>query len=154
MFIHRIKRWPFERGQSDVLELDRIRRDLDRFLEGGMGTSDGEFLSAGVFPLMNVTEDNDHYYVRSEIPGVTLDDLDVSVSGRNLTVAGERNIPTEPSNVKYHRREREAGKFRRQFNLPMDVDSDRVQAKFRHGVLMIILPKAESAKPRKIAISA
>ena len=152
MFIRRIKRWPLEGGQSGVLELDRLRRDLDRIFGGEMGTSEGEFLSAGVFPLMNVTEDSDHYYVRSEIPGVTLEDLDVSVSGRSLTIAGERNIPSEPSNVKYHRREREAGKFRRQFNLPMDVDSERVQAKFRHGVLMVILPKAESAKPRKITI--
>lgn len=84
---------------------------------------------------------------------MTLDKLDLSVTGRTVSIAGERTIPSEKDRVMYHRQEREAGKFRRQFNLPMDVKSDQVQAKYRHGMLMIVLPKAESGKPRKITIN-
>ena len=152
MIIRRVGSWPFEGAGNGVSALDRIRRDLDQLLEG-REEADGMISSAGVYPLMNVTEDHDHYYVRSEIPGMTMDELQVTVTGRSLTVSGERNIPTEGETVRYHRREREAGKFRRQMNLPTDVDSEQVQAKYRHGLLMIVLPKSESAKPRKISIS-
>ena len=85
---------------------------------------------------------------------MSLEELDVSVTGRNVSIAGERKIPVEDQKVRYHRREREAGRFRRQLNLPTDVHSDKVQAKYRNGMLMIVLPKAESAKPKKISISA
>lgn len=152
MLIRRVKSWPFENQLNGISELDRLRRDFSRFLttpEGQVGLDS----PAGVYPFLNVTQDQDNFYIRSEIPGMTMDELDVSVTGRNVTVSGERSIPSEDQQVRYHRREREAGKFRRQFNLPTDIESDRVQAKYRHGMLMIVLPKAESSKPRKISIN-
>ena len=152
MFIKRLENWPFDSLGTSFSELGRLRRDLDQLLGFQTGPDDG-LKAARVFPLLNVSQDHDNYYVRSEIPGMTLDDLDVSVTGRSLTISGERKIPTEDQQVRYHRREREAGKFRRQLNLPSDIESDRVQAKYRHGMLMIVLPKAESAKPRKISIN-
>jgi HSP20 family protein len=152
MVIRRLENWPFEGLMGGTADLDRIRRDLGR-LFGGQTGGNGWEAPAGVFPLLNVSHDSENVYVRSEIPGVILDQLDVSVTGRSLTISGERAIPDEKSSVRYHRREREAGKFRRQFNLPTDVDSDRVQAKYQHGMLMVVLPKSEKAKPKKIAIS-
>jgi len=109
--------------------------------------------SAGVYPLMNISQDGENFYVRSEIPGVKLEDLEVSVTGRSLTVAGERKFESEAENVRYHRRERPSGKFRRQFNFPTDLDTEQVKAQYRHGILMLVLPKAGSAKPRKVTIS-
>jgi len=153
MLMHRVGNWPFTNQVNGFSEIDRLRDDLAQFLTNRRGRLAGE-LSAGVFPLLNVNEDHDNFYIRSEIPGMTLDELDVSVTGRNVTIAGERKIPSEDQKVRYHRREREEGKFRRQFNLPADIDNTRVQAKYRHGMLMIVLPKAESSKPRKIAINA
>lgn len=152
MLIRRLENWPFERLSGGESELDRLRRDLSQLLVGRSGIN-GLESPAGVFPLLNVSHDHDNVYVRSEIPGVSLEQLDVSVTGRSLTVSGERAIPDEKSQVRYHRREREAGKFRRQLALPTDVDSDRVQAKYQHGMLMVILPKSEKAKPKKISIS-
>jgi len=152
MIIRRLENWPFEGVSGGISELDRIRRDLGRLFSGRNGV-DGWDAPAGVFPLLNVSHDSENVYVRSEIPGVILDQLDVSVTGRSLTVSGERAIPDEKAPVRYHRRERESGKFRRQFNLPTDVDSDRVEAKYQHGILMVVLPKSEKAKPKKIAIS-
>ncbi len=153
MFIRRFNRWPFEDFENEFFELDRIRRDLNRVLMEGAERGEDRQVAAGVYPLMNVTEDHDNYYVRSEIPGVALDELEVAVTSRGLTVAGERTIPLEDSNVKYHRKEREAGKFRRQVNFPTEIDSEKVEAKFRHGILMVVLPKTESVKPRTIAVS-
>ena len=152
MAIQRFEGWPLEGWKGRFVELDRFRRELDRLLNG-REWEEGVDMSAGVFPLLNVSQDQEKYYVRSEIPGMTLKELDVSVTGRSLTVSGERKIPQEDQRVRYHRREREAGKFRRQLNLPTDVDGEKVQAKYRHGILMIVLPKAESAKPKKIQIS-
>jgi HSP20 family protein len=152
MLIRRLENWPFERLTGGESEFDRLRRDLTHLLVGRNG-GDGWESPAGVYPLLNVSQDQDNIYVRSEIPGVSLDQLDVSVTGRSLTVSGERAIPDEQSQVRYHRREREAGKFRRQLALPTDVDSERVQAKYQHGMLMVILPKSEKAKPKKISIS-
>ena len=152
MLIRRVENWPFDSHMNGFSELDRLRRDLGRLLEGRQ-VQRGADPPAGVFPLINLTQDHDNFYLRSEVPGMKLDKLDVSVTGRTVSIAGERTIPSENQQVRYHRRERESGKFRRQFNLPTDVESDHVEAKYRHGILMIVLPKAESAKPRKIAIS-
>ncbi len=152
MLIRRVKSWPLEHQLNGLSDFDRLRRDLSQILTtpGGQVGLDSP---AGVYPFLNVTQDQDNFYVRSEIPGMTLDELDVSVTGRNVTISGERTIPSEEQEVRYHRREREAGKFRRQFNLPTDVEAEKVEAKYRHGMLMIVLPKAESAKPRKISIN-
>lgn len=152
MIMHRLENWPFEGVPGGISEFDRLRRDLSRLLNGRTG-GDGWDSPAGVFPLLNVSQDSDNMYVRSEIPGIVLDQLDVSVTGRSLTISGERAIPDESSHVRYHRKEREAGKFRRQLNLPGDVENEKVQAKYQHGILMVILPKSEKAKPKKISIS-
>ena len=152
MIIRKLENWPFEGLGVGTSELDRIRRDLGRLFGGQTGVN-GWDTPAGVYPLLNVSHDSENVYVRSEIPGMKVDQLDVSVTGRSLTVSGERAIPDEKSNVRYHRREREAGKFRRQLNLPTDVESERVQAKYQHGILMVVLPKSEKAKPRKISIN-
>ncbi|HBP89486.1 MAG TPA: Hsp20/alpha crystallin family protein [Nitrospirales bacterium] len=152
MIIRRFDNWPFDGFSGGVSELDRLRQDLGR-LFNGLPRANGWDSPAGVYPLMNVSQDSENVYVRSEIPGMSLDQLDVSVTGRSLTVTGERAIPDENSNVRYHRKEREAGKIRRQLTLPTDVDNDRVQAKYQHGILMVVLPKSEKAKPKKIAIS-
>jgi HSP20 family protein len=152
MTVRRVVGWPSLGLADGFAELERVRRDLDRILQGN-SRKEGVKSSAGVFPLVNISHGPDHIYVRSEIPGVTLEDLEVTVSGKHLTIAGERKIPVEPAKVRYHRREREEGRFRRQINLPIEVDRDHVQAKYQHGILMIVLPKTKEAKPRHISIS-
>lgn len=152
MLIRKVNSWPLAPDLNGFSEFERLQRDLSLFLNGRQ-TQREMGPPAGVFPLLHVTHDHNNFYIRSEVPGMTLDKLDLSVTGRTVSIAGERTIPSEKDRVMYHRQEREAGKFRRQFNLPMDVKSDQVQAKYRHGMLMIVLPKAESGKPRKITIN-
>ncbi|ADD68265.1 heat shock protein Hsp20 [Denitrovibrio acetiphilus DSM 12809] len=107
-----------------------------------------------VFPSVNITEDNDNYFVRAELPGMVSEDLEIEFSGKKLIISGERKIASEGTNVKYHRREREAGKFSRAIMLPMEADGDKAAASMKNGILTIKLPKREEVKPRKIAISA
>jgi HSP20 family protein len=139
------------RGPFD--ELERMRRRVDALSDVFSRGLPGERgLSAGVFPLINLTENPDNFYVRAELPGMKAEDLDIQVVQRNLTITGERKILSEGENVRYHRREREAGKFSRVIVLPGDIDAERVDAKMVDGLLTVTLPKPEAAKPRQIAI--
>jgi HSP20 family protein len=129
-----------------------MRRQMDSFLnrvsEGGMPS-----LHAGVFPSVNLTEDKDHYYIRAELPGISAEELDIQATGNNLSISGERKIETEKDNVRYHRKEREAGKFSRAISLPGDIDPDGVIASLTNGILKVSVPKAEKAKPKQITIN-
>jgi HSP20 family protein len=151
MIIRRIGGWPTWEWRSPYGELERMRREMDRRSEAVTGPLFREPL-AGVFPLMNVTEDGDNYYVRAELPGIKADELNISMTGTSLTVAGERTMPAENEKARYHRREREAGKFSRVVSLPSQVDASKVEARCVDGVLTVVLPKAEAAKPKQIAV--
>ncbi len=133
-------------------ELGRMRREMDRLFEG-LAAGISREPTAGVFPLTNITEDNDNYYVRAELPGIGADQLDITVTGDSLSVSGERKIPAEKKEVKYHRKEREAGKFSRMVGLPGQIDTEKVDASCADGVLTVVLPKAAAAKPRQISVS-
>jgi HSP20 family protein len=109
-------------------------------------------LNAGVFPTINLTENPESYYLRAELPGISAGDLDIQATGNKLSISGERKIPVEKGDVRYHRREREAGKFSRVINLPGDIDPEGVKASLADGILAVKVPKAEKAKPRQITI--
>jgi len=133
-------------------ELERMRQQMDKMLEDFTeGMIREPTLSAGVFPLINISEDKDNYYVRAELPGVKAEDLDISVTADSLVITGERKIPEE-ENVNYHRREREAGKFSRVIALPGQINPEKVEAKCKNGILTVVLPKAETAKTRQVTI--
>ena len=103
------------------------------------------------FPSVNLWEDNDNVYAECELPGVRSEDLDISVVGNELTIKGRRADTTEPQ-ATYHRRERGVGLFSRTLTLPTEIAVDQVQAGMREGVLLVTMPKAESAKPRKVQV--
>jgi HSP20 family protein len=109
--------------------------------------------SAKVFPAINLTEDADNFYVRAELPGIKAEALDIQAVGRNLTISGERTIASEGENVRYHRREREAGKFSRIIGLPRDINPEKVDAKLVNGLLTVSIAKADAAKPKQITIN-
>jgi HSP20 family protein len=138
--------------RNPLLQLEQMRREMDQIgstLFGRLGLRPG---MAGVFPSLNITEDKDHYYVRAELPGIQAKDLELRVQGKSLSIAGERMITSEGENVKYHRREREAGRFSRIIDLPGEVNADKVDAQMTNGILTIIIAKSEAAKPRQITV--
>ncbi len=120
-----IPTWGFRRPSN---ELNRIQKQMDELYDALSGRA-LPMPSAGVFPLTNVTEDNNNYYVRSELPGIKSNELDIQVTSNGINIAGQRKIPEEDNNVRYHRREREAGKFSRSINLPGDIDVNKIDAK-------------------------
>ena len=143
--------WPTWGWTSPFDELERMRRQMD-WLSSGLSRGLLGTPAAGVFPLMNITEDKDNFFVRAELPGLTAEDLDISVTGDTLTIAGERKLPAEDEKAKYHRREREAGRFNRIITLPAQVDTGKVEAHSKDGLLTVTLPKAEAVKPKQIAV--
>ena len=145
--------WPAWDWTNPFVELDRMRREMDALTEGLSRGLLGQPI-AGVFPLMNVTENKENYYVRAELPGIKADELDISVTGGTLSISGERKIPAEDEKAQYHRSEREAGKFSRIISLPAQVDTKRVEAHCADGILTMVLPKAEAAKPKQITVKA
>jgi HSP20 family protein len=125
-----------------------MRQQLDQMFDD----TQSQRVSAGVFPLINLTEDKDNYYVRAELPGVKGEELDIQVTGNNLAISGERKIAAQ-EDARYHRREREAGKFSRIIALPGEVDTDKVEASLENGILSIVVSKAEIAKPKQISVN-
>ena len=132
-------------------EVDRFRTELDKLYDAFAGRR-GIAPAAGVFPLLNVSEDKENLYVRAELPGIVPEEIEIATKESNLIIKGERKIAAEGGKVSYHRREREAGRFRRIISLPARVDADKVTAAFKHGVLTVTLPKAAEARPRQIEV--
>ncbi|MGD9721929.1 MAG: Hsp20/alpha crystallin family protein [Pirellulales bacterium] len=147
---------PLMRRTNGFHPLDQLRTQMDRLVSDffGPGTYAPRALGAQAsFPALNVWEYGDHLYAEAELPGLQSENLDVTVVGGDLTIRGRRGEATDEGTT-YHRRERGAGEFTRVVRLPIEVDADRVEATLKDGVLLVKLPKAESAKPKKIKVSA
>jgi HSP20 family protein len=156
-------------GTSPFTTMRRMMEEMDRFSNlfmPGMMTSGllpgmpGEAMSDQLWsPSVDVSESIKHWTVEVDLPGVNKDDIDVQVRDHSLTMRAELKQTAEPQEGddqrRYHRRERRYGYFERVIPLPENVDEDRIGCSFRDGVLMINIPKAESAQQqgRKIAVS-
>ncbi len=143
----------------DFREFDLFRRDFDRLFDTWRTASPWRqgFLPGREprsYPLVNMWEDSDNVYVEALAPGLDPDAVELSVMRNQLTISGEKkstNGKIAPEH--YHRTERAGGKFIRTFTLPGEVDDKKVQAQYKSGLLRVILPKAEVAKPRQIEVS-
>lgn len=151
MFYRRFFDYPTMRFRTPSDELSRVKRQLDRLFEEASVPNQGH--RAGVYPLVNLSEDKDSYFIRAELPGVKADELDIQVTANNIAISGERKIAAAKEGAKYHRREREAGKFSRMIGLPGDINSDKVDAKLENGILSVVISKAEIAKPKQISVT-
>jgi HSP20 family protein len=103
-------------------------------------------------PAVDISETDGQVQVRAELPGLEAKDIDVDVSGDILTLRGEKKMEEEKKEERYYCRERYRGSFQRSFQLPSGVESDKVNAEFKNGVLTINLPKSEKSKQKKIEI--
>ncbi|HEY2826525.1 MAG TPA: Hsp20/alpha crystallin family protein [Pirellulales bacterium] len=143
------------RGTVTVHPLQQLRDEVDRLFSNVLThptVSGAARLVAGRgFPAVNVWEDAESLFVEAEVPGLKAEDLDITVVGDELTIKGQR--PEEPqTEAAFHRRERGVGAFTRVVRLTSEVDANKVHAQLNDGVLLLTLPKAEAAKPRKIQV--
>lgn len=103
-------------------------------------------------PVVDIYEEEGNYVIKAEIPGVDKKDITIDIKDRTLTLKGERSSDSEVKDDNYYRRERCHGKFERSFSLPADVESDKIDASFKDGVLKIEIPKPEKKKPKQITV--
>lgn len=152
MLVRRV--WPSRPTfDSPFADFDSVRREMLRLLDSVAGAGDtfGE-VGAGVFPPVNITQDNDNFYVRAEVPGIKPGELSISAVRNRLSLAGKREIQRENERVSYHRKERAEGSFNRTVTLPAEINADKVEAQYTDGILTLTLPKAEETKPRQIKV--
>jgi len=130
-----------------------LRREMDRVFEDFTRPFNGGLLRTGdAFPMLNLWEDADNVYAEAEMPGVKLGDVEVGVVGNELSIKGKRGGQSEDKGRTFHRQERWTGEFSRFVTLPTAVSAEKVEAVMKDGVLTVTLPKAESAKPRRIEV--
>lgn len=129
-----------------------MQQNMDRVFEQMLrGWPLPEMRGKAAFPALNVIDRDEAFVVEAEVPGVSGDDLDLQVRGKELTLKGRRAAPTG-DDVTMRRRERGSGDFTRILELPVAVDAESVTAELRDGVLTVTLPKSASAIPRRIAV--
>jgi HSP20 family protein len=105
-------------------------------------------------PAVDVSETADKITVKAEIPGMEAKDIEISMVGDTLTIKGEKKVEREEKEENYHMVERSYGSFSRSMKLPVGVDSDKVDATYKNGVLTVVLLKKEEVKPKPIEIKA
>lgn len=106
------------------------------------------------FPPVDIYENaSQEIVLKAELPGIAREDIDLRVENNTLTLRGERKRDTEVKQEQYHRVERSYGSFSRSFSLPSRIDTEKVRAEFKDGVLSIVLPVKAEAKPRQIEVA-
>jgi HSP20 family protein len=132
-------------------ELVTMRDDMDRLFETFFGKQP-QTMDEFWRPAIDIEESNGNLLVRAEIPGMTKEDIKVSVKEDMLKISGERKQENETKEKTFHRIERSYGKFERIIRLPSEVDADKIKASYKDGVLNVTLPKPESMKPKQIDV--
>ena len=148
-----VARWdPFQ----DLLSIqDEMNQLFGRALGQPAGRQGGETATTRMWaPALDISERKDAYLVTVEVPGVKPEDLEITLEDGLLTIQGERQFTADSSDQQFHRVERRYGAFRRSITLPSRVQADAIEASFDNGLLQVVVPKAEEAKPKKISVKA
>jgi HSP20 family protein len=137
---------------------EQAQTQMDRLFAHALGLHgqrQGPALGSGSAwtPALDISERKDAYLVTVELPGVKLDDLQITLEDGLLTIQGQRDVANDSSEEQFHRVERSSGAFRRSITLPAHVEADEVNASMEDGVLRILVPKAEEAKPKRIQVN-
>jgi len=148
-------RWgwdPFKEMEREMQELtNRFSRMLSSSPARGIGAREAMAV-ADWAPSVDISETDEEYLIKAEIPEVDKKDVRVTVQDGLLSIQGERRQEREEKGKRFHRVERSYGTFLRTFDLPDGVDEDKLKAEFKEGMLLVHLPKTEKAKPKAIEV--
>ena len=146
-------RWdPFQDLRSAQDEMARMSPMLAHALGlHGQPQGNDRAMTTAWAPALDISERKDAYLVTVELPGIAADDLQITMEDGLLTIQGEREFAQE-SSEQFHRVERRYGAFRRSITLPAQVQAEQIEATFDNGMLEIVVPKAEEAKPKRIQV--
>ena len=145
-----LAKWNPFREMEEIL--DRVNRNMTGRPRLQGDSSQESMALADWTPSVDISETDQEYRIKMEIPGVQKEDVDVSINQGVLMIHGERKSEKEEQGEKYHRVERAYGSFARSFSLPEDVDDNGIDARFKDGMLFLKLRKSEKAKPKSIKI--
>jgi HSP20 family protein len=151
-------RWdPFQDlrdAQDEMAQMAQMAQMSPRLAHalGLHGQPQGSGTATAWAPALDISERKDAYLVTVELPGIELDDLEITMEDGLLTIQGERQFAHESSEQQFHRVERRYGAFRRSITLPAQVQAEQIEASFENGVLQIVVPKMEEAKPKRIQV--
>jgi len=134
-------------------ELGSLRGEMDRLWDPFSAVAPfAGFGSKEWLPSADISETKDKLLIKLDLPGLDAKDVDVSVSGDILTIKGEKKKEEEEKDENYYHCERYCGSFQRSFRLPVNIQSDKVEAGFDKGVLKVTLPRTEQAKKKEIEV--
>lgn len=134
-------------------EMNSLQRAMDRMFADAMIGPEWDWRTSLDQDLaLDIVENDDNFLVKASIPGIDPDDLDISLSGRTLSIRGEVKEETESDKGKYYLRERRYGSFSRTVTLPTEINADEIEASYQSGILNLKLPKSEAEKPKHIEV--
>jgi len=137
-----------------IREFAQLQDRLNRVFTDAYGRSDEGLMNSGTWvPPVDIYQNGDHEVVlKAELPDMTREDIDITVDNGTLTIRGEKKLSDDVKDEQVHRIERRYGVFSRSFSLPQTVDTGKVGAEYRNGVLTVRLPLREDARPRQIKV--
>ena len=135
-----------------VRGLDRLQREINQLFDFPRFPGNRGLFDRMVSPAIDLVETADGFVVQADLPGIKLEDIDISIASNVLTIKGEKKPQKESGRV--YRKETWEGSFQRTISLPTTVDPDRIEASFRDGILEVAIPKKEEARPKRIAVKA
>jgi HSP20 family protein len=142
------------RWSDPLREFAQLQDRINRVFNDAYGRSDEGLMTAGSWvPPVDIFQNGDHELVlKAELPDINREDIDITVENNTLTIKGEKKFSAEVKEDSFHRIERRYGTFSRSFSLPQTVDTGKVGADYRNGVLTVRLPLRDEAKPRQVKI--
>jgi HSP20 family protein len=142
------------RWSDPFREFAQLQDRINRVFSSTYGQSDDGLMTSGTWaPPVDIYQTGDHEVVlKAELPDMTREDIDITVDNGTLTIRGEKKFSNEVKEESFHRIERRYGAFSRSFSLPQTVDTGKVGAEYKNGVLTVRLPLREEAKPRQIKV--
>lgn len=144
----------YEPFRNLVTVQDRMNRIFEEAFRGAPRGTEEEWALGGAWaPAVDIYEHEGNLVLKAELPGIDPKDVDVQVENNVLTLRGERKFDSEVKREEYHRVERAYGTFSRSFTLPNVIDTGKIKAEFKDGVLRVTLPQREEAKPKQISIA-
>lgn len=143
---------PTRKRERDRGALAMLHDEMDDLVRGFFEDWELPVWGHGRWPAIDIAEKENEFLVKAEVPGCKADDIDISVRGNTLTISGEKKQHEEKKEKGYYHVERSYGSFRRDLNVPAEIDTAKIEAECKDGVLTVMLPKAETAKAVKVKV--
>lgn len=136
-------------NQPDVMGL---RKSIDSLFRDMLDGSEVNDIASGWSPRVDIHEDDGNFVFTADLPGVKKEDISITTEDNILTIKGKKEIDRDERNKNYHRIERFSGEYERSFRLPNSIDTDKINAKFKDGELVISIPKKPEARKKEVKV--